>query len=138
MADTTSTEATHSSKDTPQWLFSFGASDVEASSNRKGHMKFVFKTDNSTEVTAFTDRPDRLTERFPMNKFANSFDTMFGDDKPNASLTHWDMNGKFNNHVHEIVKIKKKGSKYTIKTNLLETKYYNLCHLLILVVLLLK
>ena len=99
MADTTSTEATDSNMDTPQWLFSFGVSDVEASSNREGHMKFVFKTDNSTEVTAFTDRPNRLMNRLPRKKFAKSFDTIFADDKPNASLTHWYMKGKFNNHV---------------------------------------
>ena len=123
MADTTSTEATDSSVDTPEWLFSFGASDVEASSNRKGHMKFVYKAESSTEVTAFTDRPDRLTDRLPMKKLANSFDTIFADGKPNASLTHWGRNGSFHNHVHEILKIKKKGNKYTIKTNLLEDDY---------------
>ena len=54
-------------------------------------MKFVFKTDNSTEVTAFTDRPNRLMNRLPRKKFAKSFDTIFADDKPNASLTHWYM-----------------------------------------------
>ena len=82
-------------------------------------MKFIFNADNSTEVTAFTDRPDRLTDRLTMKKFANSFDTILTDGKPNASLTHWDMKGEFNNHVHETLKINSKGNKYTIKASLL-------------------
>ena len=60
-----------------------------------------------------------------MKKFTNNFNTMFAGDKPNASVTHWDMKGKFNNHVHEILKIKRKGNKFTIKTNLTEGDYIN-------------
>ena len=123
MADTSSIETTDSSVDTPQWLFSFGASEVETSSNRKGHMKFIFNADNSSAVTAFTDRPDRLTDRLTMKKFVNSYDTIFGGGKPNASVTHWDMKGKFNNHAYEILGIKKKGNKYIVRTDLLQEDY---------------
>lgn len=121
MADKTKT--LESSADTPRWLFSFGASDVQTSSNRRRHMKFTFDIDNSSAVTAFTDRPDRLTNQFSMKKFEKSFDKIFGKDKPNASATHWGTNGTFNNHVYEIIGIKRNGNAFTVMTNLPQEDY---------------
>ena len=34
-------------------------------------------------------------------------------------MTHWDVKGEFNNHVHEILEINNKGNKYTTKAGLL-------------------
>ena len=123
MADTSSTETTESNTDTPQWLFSFGASNVKTRSNHKGHMKFIFNDDDSSLVTAFTDRPDRLTDRMSIKNFAKNFDEIFGDDKPNASLTHWEANGSFHNHVYKINSIKKRKGKYILKSDLIESDF---------------
>ena len=43
---------------------------------------------------------------------------MFGEDKPNASLTHL-TDGKFYNGFFEVRSIKKRNKKYHIKTDLL-------------------
>ena len=123
MADTISTEAIESSSDTPQWLFSFGASNGKTRSNRKGHMTFIFNDDDSSLVTAFTDRPDRLTDRMSIKNFAKNFDEIFGDDKPNASLTHWEVNGNFYNHVYKINSIDKRNGKYFLKSDLIESDF---------------
>ena len=125
--DGTSTGSTDSgdaaSSDTASWLFSFGASNVQAKATRKGHMTFSFKADDCSEITAFTDRPDRLKRQIKMKHFAKDFEAMFGDDMPNSSLTHWNMNGDFKNHVYEIVGIKKSKGKYIVKTDLLNEDY---------------
>ena len=120
MTDTT--EKADASMEASQWLFSFGASDVETQSNRKGHMKFILNDDDSSLVTAFAG-PDRLTNRLSMKKFVKSFGEVFGNDKPNASATYWDNDGDFINHVCEISGIRRKGKKYIIKTNLLHEVY---------------
>ncbi len=109
--------------DTPSWLFSFGASNVKTMNTRKGQMNFTFDADDSSLVTAFTDRPARLTDRLSMKNFAQNFNEIFGDDKPNASLTHWDLDGNFYNHVYEIKGIKKRNGKYILKSDLLESDF---------------
>ena len=111
------------SKDSSSWLFSFGASDVQVRPSRngkhKGRMTFSFDADNCSKITAFTDRPDRLTRQLSMKPFANDFNDLFGDDKPNASLTSW-QEGEFHNHAFEIYSIKRKNGQYHLKTDLLE------------------
>ena len=57
-----------------------------------------------------------------MKPFANDFNDLFGDDKPNASLTSW-QEGEFHNHAFEIYSIKRKNGQYHLKTDLLEGTY---------------
>ena len=73
--------------DMPSWLFSFGASNVRVRETRKGHLTFIFDAKSTSKVTAFSDRPDRLTGQMSMKKLADGFDDIFFDSKPNASLT---------------------------------------------------
>ena len=122
MADESSTQ---DHTDAPSWLFSFGASDVTAKANRrKAHVTFSFDSKDCSLITAFSDRPVRQTRQMKMNRFAKNFKVMFDDDddKPNASLTHWDEDG-FHNHMYEIMSIKKKNGKFYIHTDLLENTY---------------
>ena len=100
------------------WLFSFGASNVTAKATKKGHMTFTFSGDDGTDMTAFTDRPDRLTGQLPLKRFARTFRKNFGDDYPNASMTSW-KDGEFANSVFEITKFKHNGGDYHLKTDLL-------------------
>ena len=120
-----STTGSTDSGDTTSWLFSFGASDVKGKATRNGHMTFSFDVDDCSMVTAFTDRPQRLKRQMKMKRFAKDFDKMFGKDKPNASLTHWDEEGGFHNHVYEIEEITKKKGRYILKTDLDESTYLN-------------
>ena len=106
----------------PSWLYSFGSSDVQAKMTDKGHTNFSFDADECSIITGFTDRPNRLTEEIIMKKFAKNFNKMFGKDKPNASLTHWD-GGEFQNHVYKINNIHKRKGQYIIKTDLLHDDY---------------
>ena len=116
--------ATNDVSDEPTWLFSFGASNVKAREGRKGNLNFFFDQKNTSKVTAFTDRPDRLTGQMSMKDLVNEFDAIFFDSKPNASLTHWDEDG-FHNHVYEIKSInRRKGGSYRMKTNLLGADFY--------------
>ena len=108
MADTTSTESNQSYENSPQWLFSFGASNVQTSSSRKGHMRFILDDKNTSVITAFTDRPNRLTGRVSMKNFAKNFDEIYYNNKPNTALAHWDADGSFYNNVCKIKKINKK------------------------------
>ena len=105
----------------PSWLFSFGTSNVRARQNRKGQLTFIFDAKNTSKITAFSDRPERLTGQMSMKKLANGFDNIFFDSRPNASLTHWDDDG-FHNHIYEIKSInRRKNGTYSMKTNLLES-----------------
>ena len=97
MADTTSTESNQSYENSPQWLFSFGASNVQTSSSRKGHMRFILDDKNTSVITAFTDRPNRLTGRVSMKNVAKSFDKIYYNNNP--ALAHWDADGSFYNRV---------------------------------------
>ena len=58
-----------------------------------------------------------------VNKLAKNFENWFGDDKPNASLTHWNEDGDFSNHVYEIKNIRKKNGRYILRTNLIEKDF---------------
>ena len=107
------------------WLFSFGASNVKAKATRKGHITFSFETDDCSMVTTFSDRPQRLTGTMKMDRLSKYFNKMFGDDKPNASVTYWDQDGNFNNHVYEIEGIKKRKGKYILRTDLIEDEITN-------------
>ena len=121
VADKTSSSK---SSDAPSWLFSFGASEVKAKVTRQGRINFVVDPKTSSDMTGFTDRPDRLTGKMKIKSFARKFDEFFGDDKPNASMTYWNKSGDFNNHVYEIEGIRKEKGRYHIKTSLLEEDLY--------------
>lgn len=71
------------------WLYSFGAADIGYSSNKKGKVTYFVDEDDVSAITAFTDRLNRLTGTTKIQKFVRNFKRMFGNDKPNASLTHW-------------------------------------------------
>ena len=122
--DLKDTKGATNTNETPAWLFSFGASDVEAKASRQGQMTFSVDAGDCSVITAFTDRPDRLTRQIKMKHFARDFDDMFGENKPNASLTHWS-GERFHNHGLEIESIKKRKGQYIIKTNLTEYNYIN-------------
>ena len=109
-------ESSMNGSKTPSWLYSFGAADIGYSSNKQGKVTYFVNEDDISAITAFTDRPNRLTGTTNIKKFARNFKKMFGDDKPNASLTHW-TDGKFYNGVFEIKSIKKRSGKYHIKTD---------------------
>ena len=109
-------ESSMNGSETPFWLYSFGAADIGYSSNKKGKVSYFVDEDDVSTITAFTDRPKRVAGTTNIKKFARNFKRMFGDGKPNASLTHW-TDGKFYNGVFEIKSIKKKNGKYHIKTD---------------------
>ena len=115
---TTSQSNNISSEDNPSWLFSFGASNVGYSANKKKKITYIVDSKDVSVITSFTDRPDRLTGKTTMKWFTKNFKNMFGDDLPNASLTHW-TDKQFYNGVFEIESIKKKKGKFFIKTNTL-------------------
>ena len=121
---TTSQSNNISSTNKPSWLFSFGASDVGYSANKKKKITYIVDSKDISVITAFTDRPDRLTGKTTMKWFAKNFDNMFGDDLPNASLTHW-TDKQFYNGVFEIESIKKKKDKFYIKTDTLLEDHSN-------------
>ena len=101
---------------TPSWLFSFGAADIGYSSNKKGIVTYFFNQDDVSAIAAFTDRPNQLKGTTNMQKLSKNFKRMFGDDLPNASLTHW-TDGNFYSGVFRIKSIKKRNKKYHIKTD---------------------
>ena len=117
-------DSAKTSRNNASWLFSFGASNVKAKATRRGEMIFSFDADDCSEITSFTDRPNRLTAEIKMKRFVRDFDEMFGDDKPNASLAYWDANNNFKNHVYEIQGIKKRNHRYIINTDL-NGEYYD-------------
>ena len=71
MADKTSSSK---SSDAPSWLFSFGASEVKAKVTRQGRINFVVDPKTSSDMTGFTDRPDRLTGKMKIKSFARKFE----------------------------------------------------------------
>ena len=82
-------------------------------------MTFIFNDDESSLVSAFTDRPIRLTGKLSMKSFADDFDKFFEGINLNAWLTHCELDEEFSNHVYEIEKNQKRNDMYVLKTNVL-------------------
>ena len=104
------------------WLFSFGAARVKSKITPKGSVTFNFQEQNSSTLTAFSDRPERIKDQFRLKYFARKFSSAFKDSNPNASMTYWE-NGIFYNHVYEITDFKKEKSSFRLKTNLSHKDY---------------
>ena len=76
---------------TPTWLFTFAASKLKVkqmNSNSKDY-RFRAKKKHVSEVSLFSERPDRLTSKASSEDFKDSFNAIFKSDKPNASISYW-------------------------------------------------
>lgn len=101
------------------WLYSFGASSAIVKYRKDKNVKFRISGDDASVVTGFTDRPDRITGQMTLGRFGKAFQRLFGQDKPNASITHW--GSAFKNTIFTIQSInyKSKEDEFVVKTDLL-------------------
>ena len=101
------------------WLYSFGASSAIVKYRKNKNVKFRISGDDASVVTGFTDRPERLTGQMTLGRFGQTFQELFGQDKPNASITHW--GSAFENTIFTIksIKYKSKEDEFVVKTDLL-------------------
>ena len=113
------------------YSFNFGVTDVAIlKRGKKEKITFTFDHADSSPVTHFVDRPDRVTGQHTMKNFANDLagywekDSDVDFEEPNAFVSHWSqklnpgMNG-FSHAAFEIegMNINKRG-KVFIKTDL--------------------
>ena len=82
----------------------------------KGKVTYVVDEDEVSPVKAFTNGPNRLVGTTNIKKFARNFRRVFGDDKPNACLTHC-TDGRIYNGVFKIKSIRKRNGEYHVKTD---------------------
>ena len=106
----------------PSWLFSFGVSKANARQGRNGRVSFVFNKRAVSDVTSFTDRPERLTGKLDIDDFSKHFDGIFDDGKgkPNASVTYW--KDGFENKICKITDIRlmeNRKDRYVVKAKML-------------------
>ena len=102
--------------------FSFGVSKAEARQGKNGRVSFVFNKRAVSDVTSFTDRPERLTSKLDIEDFSKHFDGIFADGKgkPNASVTYW--KDGFENKICKITDIRlmeNKKDRYVVKAKML-------------------
>lgn len=69
----------------PQWLYTFTSGAAAAAVD--GDSVTVELTDAAQSATAFTDRPDRRARQISTPGILAQWDTLFGGDPPNASIT---------------------------------------------------
>ena len=121
MSDAAGTRKDSTKKTT--WLFSFGASSVKTRPTSDGLVAFRINADDCSVITAFTDRPNRITAQMRMDRFAREFGEMFDQRKPSASLTYWDKKGNLHSHVYKFNSIESTKKNYIIKAELIEGDY---------------
>ena len=115
-------DTTEGSTQKPSWLFSFGVSNANARQGKNGRVSFVFNKRAVSDVTSFTDRPERLTGKLDIEDFSKHFDGIFADGKgkPNASITYW--KDGFENKICKITDIRlmeNRKDRYVVKAKML-------------------
>ena len=115
-------DTTEGSNQKPSWLFSFGVSKANARQGKNGRVSFTFNKRAVSDVTSFTDRPERLTGKLDIEDFSKHFDGIFGDGKgkPNASITYW--KDGFENKICKITDIRlmeNRKNRYVVKAKML-------------------
>lgn len=83
------------------FLYSFNAKKVTAKKRGKGDYRLTFRADSVSNVSSFSQRPERETGYFTINQFERVFDSLFKGSRPNASLNFWD-EGESQIVVHRI------------------------------------
>ena len=106
----------------PSWLFSFGVSKANARQGKDGRVSFSFNKNAVSDVTSFTDRPERLTGKLDIEDFSKHFDGIFADGKgkPNASITYW--KDGFENKICKITDMRlmeNRKNRYIVKAKML-------------------
>ena len=111
-----------SSTQKTSWLFNFGVSNANARQGKNGRISFVFNKRAVSDVTSFTDRPERLTGKLDIEDFSKHFDGIFADGKgkPNASVTYW--KDGFENKIYKIIDnrlMENRKNRYVVKAKML-------------------
>ena len=122
MSDQNTKGASGSITQKPSWLFSFGVSKANARQGRNGRVSFIFNKRAVSDVTSFTDRPERMTGKLDIDDFSKHFDGIFADGKgkPNASVTYWQ--DGFENKICKITDIRlmeNRKDRYVVKAKML-------------------
>ena len=115
-------ETKEGSNQKPSWLFSFGVSKAKARQAKNGRISFTFNKRAVSDITAFTDRPERLTGKLDIDGFSKHFDGIFADGKgkPNASVTYW--KDGFENKICKVTDIRlteNRKDRYVVKAKML-------------------
>lgn len=101
---------------------SFGASRIGVRTNKRNELTFVIDQDDFSKVMAFTEHPDRLTGVSSIKSFRKNYKKMYGNNHPNATLTHWS-DGEYYTGIFEIKSFRKRRNKYHIKTDTLLSEH---------------
>ena len=115
-------DTTEGSNQKPSWLFSFGVSKANARQGKNGRVSLTFNKRAVSDVTSFTDRPERLTGKLDIDDFSRHFDGIFADGKgkPNASVTYW--KDGFENKICKITDIRlmeNRKDRYVVKAKMI-------------------
>ena len=115
-------DTTEGSNQKPSWLFSFGVSKANARQGKNSRISFIFNKRAVSDITSFTDRPERLTGKLDIEDFSKHFDGIFADGKgkPNASVTYW--KDGFENKICKITDIRlmeNRKDRYVVKAKML-------------------
>jgi hypothetical protein len=98
----------------PEWLFATDAADVTISKTGSG---FSVSLPVSERVTAFTDRPNRLTDVMTLREFAKDWNAYgFDTDPPNAALL-LETGSKTRTSVVEMTNPRIKNGRVTFRLN---------------------
>ena len=97
------------------FLYTFNAKGVTSKSKNNGNIRFSFKEDGVSNVSTFSERPERDISYMTIKSFAVQFDKEFSSSEPNASLKFWvDGESQIVNHVIKKMSINSKNSKVTM------------------------
>lgn len=100
------------------WMFSHTSRTAVLEPSPDGDHRLILEGIDS-DVTAFTDRPERRSEMLPPADLAAGWDALFSEDSPNAVLVGHLPNGEANSLVVELSEPVVEGERMTYSVEIL-------------------
>jgi hypothetical protein len=110
---------------TPTWMFTFAASKLKIKQMSSGSSNYRFKVKKKhvSEISLFSERPDRLTSKVSAEQFKDTFNDIFKSDKPNASMAYWRKGYHSSSFEMKTFRDSRNNSNYIIDANLLDSNH---------------
>ena len=110
---------------TPTWLFTFAASKlkVKQMNSDSSHYRFKVKKKHVSDVSLFSERPDRMTSQATSEQFKDTFNDVFKSDKPNASISYWHKGYHSSSFEMKAFRDAKNKTNYIIDASLLDSNH---------------